>query len=426
MKKVLIITPYFPPSNTADTHRVRMSLPYFEEFGWEATVISVDSVYSDTVKDPLLADSLHPQTRLIYVHALSKKWTSKLGIGGLAFRSLYFFKKKVDELLKKEHFNLIYFSTTEFPVMILGPYIKIKYGIPFVADMQDPWHTDYYEDKPKSERPKKYWLSYRLNRFLERVALSKVDGLISVSQDYIRQLKERYPAIASIPAATITFGAFAKDIEIARKNIAYAGLDPQLIHFVYVGRGGYDMADSLSILFETFASLLSTEPDMQKIRFHFIGTSYAPAGKGKPTIAPLAEKWGLETYVTEQTDRVPFYKGLSLLLQADALFVPGSNDPNYTASKIFPYIMANKPMLALFHSQSSAGEIITSCEAGTVAQTNHPETAAEIVKNFLMDAAARKFIIPATDYAIFERYSAKSMTMQQVQLFESVLNRQQN
>jgi hypothetical protein len=218
----------------------------------------------------------------------------------------------------------------------------------------------------------------------------------------------------------------AKDMEIARENISYAGFDPQLVHFVYIGRGGYDMAGALTILFKTFASLLAAEPAMENIRFHFIGTSYAPSGTGKHTIAPLANELGLQKYVSEQPDRVPFYKSLSLLLQADALFIPGSDDPNYTASKIFPYIMAEKPMLALFHSKSSAGKIITACKAGTVAHTDHPESATGTVKDFLIAAANRQLEIPETDHAIFEQYSARSMTQHQVQLFESVLNRKSN
>ena len=35
MRRVLIVSPSFPPISAADLHRVRMSLPYYREFGWE-------------------------------------------------------------------------------------------------------------------------------------------------------------------------------------------------------------------------------------------------------------------------------------------------------------------------------------------------------------------------------------------------------
>ena len=54
MKKVLIISPYFPPANAADMQRVRMSISYFSEFNWEPEVVSVDLRMSDINTHPLL------------------------------------------------------------------------------------------------------------------------------------------------------------------------------------------------------------------------------------------------------------------------------------------------------------------------------------------------------------------------------------
>ncbi len=34
MKRVLIISPHFPPINAPDCQRVRMSLPYYRRYGW--------------------------------------------------------------------------------------------------------------------------------------------------------------------------------------------------------------------------------------------------------------------------------------------------------------------------------------------------------------------------------------------------------
>lgn len=217
LKKVLIISPYFPPTNAADMQRIRISLPFFTEYGWEAEVVCVDKAYSDLSTDELLLQSLPSNLKVHYVKALSKKHTAKLGLGSIALRSLWYFKRKVNQLLRLNKYDLIYFSTTQFPVCILGAYWKNKFGIPYIIDMQDPWHSTYYQDKPKNERPAKYWFSYRLNEYLEPIAMKKVDGLISVSTAYIKTLQERYPNTKNIPTATITFGAFDKDLEIADK-----------------------------------------------------------------------------------------------------------------------------------------------------------------------------------------------------------------
>ncbi|MFD2145589.1 hypothetical protein [Mucilaginibacter antarcticus] len=189
MKKVLIISPYFPPSNTPDMQRVRMSLPYFKQFGWEAEVVVVDSHYTDLQKDELLIQTIPVDIKIHTVKALNKSWTAKLGFGNIAFRSYAAYKQKVNELLGKEKFDLVYFSTTQFAICTLGAYWKKRFGIPYVIDMQDPWHSDYYRDKPKHQQPPKYWLSYRINKYLEPKAMLQVDGLISVSESYISVLK---------------------------------------------------------------------------------------------------------------------------------------------------------------------------------------------------------------------------------------------
>jgi len=425
LKCFLIISPHIPPINGADMHRVRQSLWYFKQFGWEPTVISVyEKDIEGMVNEPLLMLSIPNHTQIIKVRALSYKWTRKIGLGALALRSLPFYFFKVNQLLKNNKFEFVYFSTTLFPLLILGRYWKWRFKIPYVIDMQDPWHSTYYQDKPKAERPKKYWFSYNLNRLLEPIAMKECDGLISVSEAYITELRKRYQNLLNIPASVLTFGAFAKDLEIANEvhssDILGEGNHKNI---VYVGRGGFDMQPALSLIFSAFKMGLSEQPAIYKrFRFVFVGTSYAPKGQGKKTIEPVADKEGILGYVREYTDRVPYFEGLSLLLQADLLFIPGSDDPAYTASKLYPYILAKKPLLGIFHSKSSAKYILEETNAGKVCtlDTNIVTIYKELdtlLKSILEDKYRNE-----TDWTLFEKYSAKEMTKKQVELFNSVVN----
>ncbi|RYE51805.1 MAG: hypothetical protein EOP48_17715, partial [Sphingobacteriales bacterium] len=79
MKKILIISPYFVPSNAADMQRIRMSLPFFRDFGYEAEVVTVDPKHSHLKKDELLLKSMPQETKIHSIGALSAKWTSKVG-----------------------------------------------------------------------------------------------------------------------------------------------------------------------------------------------------------------------------------------------------------------------------------------------------------------------------------------------------------
>lgn len=423
LKRVLIISPYFPPANTADMQRVRMSLPYFKVLGWEPEVMMVDEKHFDVVTDDFLIESIPSDTTIHKVGALTKKWTSKFGLGSLALRSMWFFRKKGNQLLKQKKFNLVYFSTTEFPVCILGAYWKKKFGVPYVIDMQDPWHTDYYKNKPRAERPKKYWFSYRLHKYLEPKAMKKVDGLISVSDNYIQTLQERYPTLKTKPAEVITFGAFDIDFEIAKaynEQLPLAYRPEKKINLVYIGRGGFDMKPALNTLFGAFKQSLVSHPYLFKnIHLHFIGTSYAPKGKGVATIFPVATELGIASYVTEYTDRIGFYESIKNMQYADGLVILGSNQSAYTASKLYPYILAKKPLLVVMHPESSAVKVLDDCNAGFFIPIDKSlDDAARILVDYLIAVEHRK--PPETDWKEFEQYTAFYMTKRQVELFNRV------
>lgn len=403
--------------------RLRMSIPYFKELGYESEVVTVDENYIDVKMDKLLLQSVPADVKIHKVKALSKKWTSKFGLGSLALRSLWYYRQKVNKLLASKNFDLIYFSTTQFPVCILGAYWKKKFKVPYVIDMQDPWHSEYYQNKNADERPKKYWFSYRLNKYLEPIAMKSVDGLVSVSAKYIQDLKFRYPVIKGIPELTLPFSSFSVDFDIARQNQQKFKklLNDQYFNIVYVGRGGKDMHRAIDPVFSAFKAFTSLNSEAGKfIKFHFIGTSYASGGEGEATIMPLARKYGLEHNVIEITDRIGFYHTLVTLLQADALFIPGSDDPGYIASKLYPYLLSNKPLLAVFNPQSPAIDVLHEFDLDT-AYDFESVTSIDLIP-FFEKLLAKTLTTSVYNERAIIKYSAREMAKQQIAFFNLIIN----
>lgn len=402
-----------------------MSLSYFKNFGWEAEVVCVDEKYADLPKDELLMQSIPADIIIHQVKAFSKKYTSKFGLGSLALRSIWFYQKKVMLLLQAKNYDLIYFSTTEFPLCVLGKYWKKRFGIPYIIDMQDAWHSTYYQNKPKKERPKKYWFSYRLHKYLEPLAMKNCDGLISVSAAYLDTLQQRYPQLKQKPSAVIPFGAFARDFEIAKLNIEKCPpfqLLSQKINVVYVGRGGADLQFSVGLFFRSIKEALQTEPEVfSQFEFYFIGTSYAPKAQAKLSIYPIAQKFEIENQVAELTNRIGFYSTINTLLAADALFLPGSNDLEYSASKIYPYLLAEKPLLALVNAESPAKNILEEYGASNIYTYN--EAIPFTIINFLRKLTSHNLRKEKYNSNTINKYSAKNMTFKQCLLFDKVLDR---
>jgi hypothetical protein len=362
LKRVLIISPHFPPVNAADMQRVRMLLPFFKENGWQAEVLTVSPDQIASPQDSWLLAGIPEDIPVHRVKALGLGWSHIPGLGTLGFRASRALGKAGDQLLASKHFDLVYFSTTVFDLHKLGPRWKKKYAVPFVMDYQDPWINDYYREHPEITPPGgrlKYAIIDRLHRRMEPQVLEQCAGITSVSEAYPKQLAQRYPKMKMPPVLVQAFPGARRDFErlaATVDNTVFDTTDGNL-HWLYIGRGGADMATALRGLFSAIRDY--AEADLRKrLRLHFIGTSYASAGKGEKTITPIAAEFGLENCVVENPDRMAYSKTLQCLKQADALIVPGSNDPAYTASKIYPYLLAQRPTLAIFHEKSSVVELI--------------------------------------------------------------------
>jgi hypothetical protein len=430
-KNLLIVSPNFPPSNTPDQHRVRISLPYLREFGWRPIVLAVEPTFVEANEDPLLLQSIPEDVPVYRVKAFDQRRTRVLGLGNLGLRSLPFILPRGKKLIKEHAIDLVYFSTTMFAVMPAGRIWRESTGIPFVLDIQDPWLSTYHEGKPKSERPPKYWFSHTLDKLLEPWTMRKVSGLTVVSRAYTNTLRSRYPWIAEQDCLTLPFGASEGDTRIARAlphaNRFFERNDG-FIHGVYVGRAGRDMDVSLSVLFEAFKAGLKDAPELfSKVRLHFIGTDYAPPDKARQWVLPIAARKGVAAFVAEEPNRVAYFNALAILNEADFLLVPGSDDPQYTASKIYPYILSRKPLLAVFHEASSvvsvlrqthAGEIMTFTEASDLGQLSGKTGQA------WRDLLERLPFCPATDWKAFEPFTAMEMTRELCSFFDRVVERE--
>lgn len=429
------MSPRFPPTNAADMHRVRQSLPYFREFGWDPAVLAVAPEYCEAPEDPWLMQTVPDDVPVVRTRAVPLSLTRRIGLGNLDLRALPFIARRGTTMLREaqsrgEPFHLVYFSTTVMSVTALGRYWRYRFGIPYVLDLHDPWFSTYY-DRPGAPSPPggrvKYGLANSLARMLEPMTLRKAAHVISVSEAYPETLTERYPDLDADRFTVLPFGAPERDFEVLRQQPAeqsvFNAKDGRR-HWMYVGRAGADMRFSLTALFTALRQAREAHPKaVEDLRLHFVGTDYAAGDRARKSVAPVAEACGVGDLVEERPHRIPYAEALQSLLDADALLMPGSDDPGYTASKLYPYILARKPLLALFHADSSVVEILRSTGAGEVVsfQNHEPEevVAKRVTQIWFANGVHRQ--TPETDWDAFAPYTAREMTRRQSEIFDRAL-----
>lgn len=400
-----------------------MALPYFREFGWEPVVLAVLPEFSENLRDDSLLATLPADVEVHRVRALRAGMSRPFGFGNFALRSLPYLRAKGNEILASRKFDLVFFSTSHFPVMPLGPYWRRRFGIPYVLDFQDPWLTDYYRDsglKPPGGSLK-YGLWQMLARALEPRTVRDAAHIVVVSTAYPALFRERYADLNGKPFTVLPFAAAERDLEHAKAlQFDHGVFDRRdgLTHWVYAGAAGAIMEKSMRAFFTAINSQVELDPGFAKrLRIHFVGTDYADGSRARKTVEPLANEYGLAEIVQETTDRLPFLTTLKLLLDADALLIFGSDDPSYTASKIFPYVMARKPLLVIVHEKSSAADIIREVQGGLVVTFNVQDSVDQIAKRIVKRLPEFPDENPQTDWKAFEQYTAHRMTERLCEVF---------
>lgn len=432
MKKVLIVSPHFPPINAPDMQRVRLALPHLRSLGWEPTVLAVaPECIEGGVQDPLLASTYPREVRVIRVAGVRPSATRWLGIGNLWWRCGRALTRAGERLLRDERFDLVFFSTTQFSAFKLGPRWRGRFGVPFVVDYQDPWVNDFYA-RTKTPPPGgalRYALSQWSAKRAEPRVLRDAAAVVAVSDSYPAMLARLYPHFDPARVTVLPFGASDADfaaVENHRPAAPLIDFDDGNLHHVYTGRGGRDMAASLTRLFRGFARFRALDPERAaRVRFHFIGTGYAPPPLGEDTVAPIARAEGVAEHVREHRYRVPYFDALYYLRRAHALVAVGSSDATYSASKIFPYVMARRPLLLIFHERSLVRRFAREVQAGTLVSFNETD----VVDDAANEVARAWFAARAWDYApvlneaALANYSAAAMTRQLARVFAAAAAR---
>jgi len=428
MKRVLIIGADFTPSSHPPALRIRFFAQHLREFGWEPIILTVDPNYYETAIDAENEKLLPSDIEVIRVNALPARLTRRLGFGDLGLRSLWHLWQALSRLLRQRKIDLVFIPVPPNPSLILGRLAHARFGIPYVIDYIDPVVTEFYWKLPRSQRPPKHAFAYAMGRLMERFATANVAHITGVSRGTTDGVIARYPWLNGALATEIPYGGEPADFDYIRrhprKNVIFDSTDG-LRHISYIGAYTLSMEPVIRALFAGIARARSrnSEP-YSRLRIHFVGTRYT-SGRGQLEQArPIAAEFGIADLVDEHPDRVPYLDALNLLRDSNALLIVGSVEPHYTASKIFPYILAEKPLLPIFHERSSVVKILADTGAGKAVTfgDGRPLSGAteEIAVGFERLLSLPPDFRQSIHWDMFEPYTTRAMSAQLAKVFDGI------
>lgn len=365
MRRVLMVSPHFPPDTSAGTHRVRLIAPHLPAFGFEPTVLTVDPRDYEGRLDWDLEKLVPPELRVIRTRAWAPRWTRMMGVGDLGLRAYWGLRRAALDLLTHETFDCVFITIYPTYPALMGPVLKRRASLPLVLDYQDPWVGSWGQTTgggTNGTPDLKSRLSRALALRLEPVAVRAADAITAVSEGTFRAVQARIRAAKDTPCFEIPIGSDPGDFEKlraqARPNPYFDAHDGRL-HISYVGTLLPLGFETLRAVLEAVGCLRERKPEAYaRLRLHFYGTSNQTTENAPARVLPEAERLGVADVVDERPARVDYLDALNVLANSSAILLMGSSEAHYTASKLYPALMAERPLLAVFHEESSVVSIL--------------------------------------------------------------------
>ncbi|HEY0783320.1 MAG TPA: glycosyltransferase, partial [Thermoanaerobaculia bacterium] len=365
MRRVLIVSPHFPPDTSAGTHRIRLLAPHLPAYGWEATVVTVDPRDLESRLDPGLAARVPASLRVVRCRALPARWTRLVGVGDLGLRAFSGLRRACRKLLAAERFDALLITIYPTYPALLGPRLKRRFAVPFVLDYQDPWVGAWGESVGGGANGKvdaKSRLSRALAARLEPRAARAADALTAVSAATYEAVLARNPRLRPAVCAAIPLGGEPADFDRLRAEPRPNGFfapDDGRFHLCYVGTLLPLGMETLAAVFRAVALLRDRRPELAaRLELRFFGTSNQTAATAAPRALPLAREMGVADQTSEVAPRLDYLDALRVLTQASAILLLGSSERHYTPSKAYPALLAGRPLLAAYHEASSVVAVL--------------------------------------------------------------------
>ncbi|MDB4533887.1 glycosyl transferase family 1 [Vicingaceae bacterium] len=383
MKKVVIITYYWPPMGGGGVQRWLKTTKYLREFGWEPIIFTTENGEASVVDEGMLKQIPEGVETLkvpiwepfgLYKKLTGKKKGEKLTPGTVTEKKASFTQKlsvwirgnlfipdarmfwikpaskSLNEYLKNNKVDAIVSTGPPHTTHMIALNVIRKNKIPWLADFRDPWTNIDFYDKLKLTN----WAD-KTHKRLELEVLNKADQVVTVSWSWaedFKKISDRMPMVITNgydPADFVTAGSVPLDKKF---TITHAGSlnDDRNPHSLW--KALYQMSKDV----KGFAVDLEIK---------FIGQ-----------VAPIAiqelTSFGLDKNLN-LIENLPHKEVISEIIKSQLLLLPLNDTPNIDGvvpGKLYEYLGAKRPIVCIGKPDGDAAKIIEETSGGSVSDFN--------------------------------------------------------
>ena len=393
MKRVLVITYYWPPTGGSGVQRWVKFAKYLPSEGWQPVIYTPDNPEQLAIDESLAAEVSAEtevlKTRITEPYELYKKFLRKSGhskeavevnpvnaqnksalqkmamwVRGNLFRpdprclwirpSVKFLKK----YLKEHPVDLIVSTGPPQSMHLIGMRLSQETGLPWIADFRDPWTKIFYFKHLAMTRATERW-----HHKMEKKVLDNAAAVVAVSP----LVQQEFQTMTQTPVELITNGfdecdfqtdGFAGDPD-ARRTLTAGGPDKD---FVITHTGLFAADGNPTALWDVLGEKCSKDTQFRKmLKIRLIG-------KTDIQIVNALRDAGLEKNL-EDMGYQPHSVAVNGQRSASLLILPLRKEPEYKAvlpGKLFEYLASWRPVLGIGQPDGAMSIILNTTKTGVV------------------------------------------------------------
>ena len=418
--KVLIITYYWPPSGGSGVQRWLKFVKYLRDFDIEPVVFTVENPHY-VITDNTLQDEI-PKNIEVIKHKIwepnnllgNKKQT---GAGFLNpnpsiieklfqyIRANYFIPdarkywvkpsvKYLKNLLDNSDIDIIITTGPPHSLHLIGLELKKKLSLKWIADFRDPWtEIDYFHQLPLTKT------SLKKHKELEHEVLKNADAVLVVGNT----MKDNFKSLAkNIHVITNGFDS--------GNNVDKSILDKKF-SITHVGMMNADR--NPKILWKVLNDIIKTNSEFKAdLQVRLVGNVDV-------NVLNDIKNNGLTEFVN-LVDYMPHKEVLQFQRSTQVLLLAVNNVPNAKAiitGKIYEYLKAERPILAIGPKDGDLAEIIKESNSGEIVDFDDRDKLKSTILDFYENYTKG---ILKVDTINIEKYHRKNLTKHLSQIIKNL------